>query len=546
MKRFFLLWSIFMVSIALAQTVDKKTTNKVIKPKLVIGIVVDQMRMEYLYRFESDFTENGFKRIMNNGFTFHNAHYNYMPTYTAPGHASVYTGTTPSTHGIVGNEWFSRSKEKDVYCTDDETVSILGNGDAKEGAMSPKNLLATTITDELKLGTNFKGKVIGMSLKDRGAILPAGHFANWAFWYSKTGSFISSTFYGTKLPEWVNQFNNEKKYMDYIMQGWNLSKPMATYNESDPDDSPYEGRLYGVEKPVFPYNLKAMYDKNDAGILRSTPFGNDILADFAMRAIAQEQLGQDEVTDFLTVSFSSTDYIGHNLGARSMELQDTYLRLDVTLANFLNYLDTKVGKDNYILFLTADHACAENGKFLHDNKYNVINIESKEIAKTIRKYSVDTYGEDLILDYSNFNVYFDKRKLALKNIALQDIKAKFKTYLMTQEQVKYVYTEEEIMNNSGADYYLNMIAKGYDPTQDGDLVILDKPGYIEYGAKGTSHGTPYAYDTHAPLLFYGWGIKKGESHEKKYITQIAPTLAQKLKVTFPNGTEGEVLEEIFK
>lgn len=516
------------------------------KPKLVIGIVVDQMRMEYLYRFESDFTENGFKRIMNNGFTFHNAHYNYMPTYTAPGHASVYTGTTPATHGIVGNEWFSRSKEKDVYCTDDETASLLGFGDAKEGAMSPKNLLATTITDELRLATNFKGKVIGMSLKDRGAILPAGHFANWAFWYSKTGNFISSSFYGTKLPEWVNQFNNEKKYMDYIMQGWNLSRPAATYNESDADDSPYEGKLYGVEKPVFPYNLKAMYDKNDAGILRSTPFGNDILADFAIRAIEKEQLGQDAITDFLTVSFSSTDYIGHNLGARSMELQDTYLRLDVTLANFMNYLDTTVGKDNYVLFLTADHACAENGKFLHDSKYNVINIESKEIAKGIRKFSVDTYGEDLILDYSNFNIHFDKKKLAAKNIALSDIKAKYKAYLMTQEQVKYVYSEEEIMANSGADYYLNMIAKGYDPNQDGDLVILDKPGYIEYGAKGTSHGTPYAYDTHAPLLFYGWGIKKGESHSKKYITQIAPTLAQKLKITFPNGTEGEVLEEIFK
>jgi len=547
MKKILFLFTVLTITFANAQKSAKKVVvHDIKKPKLVIGIVVDQMRMEYLYRFENDFSNNGFKRIMNNGFTFHNAHYNYMPTYTAPGHASIYTGTTPSTHGIVGNEWFSRSLGKDMYCTDDASVSTLGNGTINEGQMSPKNLQATTITDELKLGTNFKGKVIGMSLKDRGAILPAGHFANWAFWYSKTGSFISSTFYGDKLPEWVNQFNNEKKYMDYILQGWNLFKPVSVYNESDADDSPYEAKLYGSEKPIFPYNLKAMYDKNDAGILRSTPYGNDILADFAMRAIEKENLGKDDITDFLTVSFSSTDYVGHNLGPRSMELQDTYLRLDQTLADFLTYLDTNVGPNNYILFLTADHACAENGKFLHNSKYNVTNIESKEIRKAIEKFSMDTYGANLVLDYSNFNLFFDKSKLIEKGIELSKVKNDFKTFLLTQEHVKYVYTEEEIMSNSGADYYLNMISKGYDPTQDGDLVILDKPGYIEYGAVGTSHGTPYTYDTHAPLLFYGWGIKKGESHEKKLITQIAPTLAQKLKITFPNGTEATVLEELFK
>ncbi|MDI9310715.1 MAG: alkaline phosphatase family protein [Limnohabitans sp.] len=546
MRKYFLVAFTFSLLVNAQQKQLSKVVATPKKPKLVIGIVVDQMRMEYLYRFADDFSDKGFKRIMNNGFTFHNAHYNYMPTYTAPGHASIYTGTTPSTHGIVGNEWFSRKYSKDMYCTDDETVEMLGEGDKKEGAMSPKNLLSTTITDELRLGTNFKGKVIGLSLKDRGAILPAGHFANWAFWYSKTGNFISSTFYGLKLPDWVNQFNAEKKYMDYILKGWNLSRPVATYNESDADDSPYEAKLFGAEKPVFPYNLKAMYDKNDAGILRSTPYGNDILADFAMRAIEKEQLGSDDITDFLTVSFSSTDYIGHYLGARSMELQDTYLRLDDTLANFFNFLDAKVGKGNYLLFLTADHACAENGKFLHNSKYNVVNIETKEIRKAIEKFSTDTYGENIVLDYSNFNLFFDKKKLGEKNLDLQKVKQAFKDFLMTQEQVKRVYSEEEILANSGADYYLNMIAQGYDATQDGDLIILDKPGYIEYGAVGTSHGTPYAYDTHSPLLFYGWGIAKGESHSKRLITQIAPTLAQKLKITFPNSTEGNVLEELFK
>jgi predicted AlkP superfamily pyrophosphatase or phosphodiesterase len=514
------------------------------RPKLVVGIVVDQMKMEYLYRFQNDFSSNGFKRLMADGYTFQNMHYNYMPTYTAPGHASIYTGTTPATHGIVGNEWFSRKLGKEIYCTDDFSVITVGDGTKEEGAMSPKNLLTTTITDELRLATNFKGKVIGMSLKDRGAILPAGHFANWAFWYSKTGSFISSTFYGTTLPTWVTDFNAEKHYMPYINQGWNLLKPIETYNESLTDDNIYEGKLNGA-KPVFPYDLKAMYDaKGDAGILRATPFGNDLLAEFAKRAIEKEQLGNDAITDFLTVSFSSTDYVGHILGPRSIELQDTYLRLDATIADFLAYLDKAVGKGNYLLFLTADHAGAENAKFLNDNKYNVINVETKDIVKGMKKFSTDTFGEDLVLNYSNFNLFFDKEKIKTKGLDLSKVKQAFNDYLMTQDQIKRVYTEEEIMANTGNDYYLNCIANGYDASQNGDMVLLDKPGYIEYGATGTSHGTPYSYDTHVPLLFFGWNIKAGETHDRKVIIQIAPTIAQKIKVAFPNGTEGNVLNEV--
>ena len=534
MKKLFLL--LFFVVIANVQAQER--------PKLVVGIVVDQMKMEYLYRFSDDFSPNGFKRLMEKGFVFHNANFNYMPTYTGPGHAAIYTGTTPSVNGIVGNDWYNRKLGKSMYCTDDAAVKTVGDGTAKEGAMSPKNLLSTTITDELRLGTNFQGKVIGMSLKDRGAILPAGHFANWAFWYSGTGSFISSTFYGATLPDWVTEFNNEKNYMSYINKGWSLLKPAADYNESLPDDNPYEGKLYNSDKPVFPYNLKAMYDKHGAEVMRSTPFGNDLLADFAKKAIEKEALGKDNITDFLTVSFSSTDYVGHILGPRSMELQDTYLRLDLTIADFLNYLDKTVGKDNYLLFLTADHACAENAAHLRDNKYNVKNVPSKDISKAIKEFSTATFGENLVIEYSNFNVYFNKDVIKSKGLELAKVKQTFKDFLMTQEQVKRVYTEEEILASTGNDYYLNFINNGYDVSQNGDLVVLDKPGYIEYGATGTSHGTPYAYDTHAPLVFYGWKIKPGESFDKKEITQIAPTLAFKLKLELPNGTQSKVLTEI--
>lgn len=514
------------------------------RPKLVVGIVVDQMKMEYLYRFSDDFSPNGFKRMLDNGFSFSNMNYNYVPTYTAPGHASIYTGATPSTHGIMGNDWFVRSLGKYIYCTDDASVQTLVPGTEKEGAMSPKNLLSTTITDELRMATNFKGKVIGMSMKDRGAILPAGHFANWAFWYSKKGDFISSSFYGDKLPDWVAKFNQEKKYMEYINKGWNLLRPIETYNESTADDTPYEGRIDKTTKPVFPYDLSKIYKTTGADIMRSTPFANDLLADFAMKAIESESLGKDDITDFLTVSFSSTDYIGHICGPRSMEIQDTYLRLDLTIATFLDYLDKTVGKGNYLLFLTADHAVADNIYYLKEHKYDVTNDAAKNVFSLLKQFSIDTFGANLVLNYSNFNVYFDKNMIKEKGLELAKVKQSFKDYLMGLDQVKRVYTEEEVLNGNNGDYYLNFIFKGYDPKQNGDMVILFKTGYMENNETGTTHGSPNSYDTNVPMLFYGWNVPKGESFDKKYITELAPTLSKMLKITFPNGTESEVLEEV--
>lgn len=533
MKKYLAIFSLLVISNLQAQQ----------GPKLVVGIVVDQMKMEYLYRFQNDFSEHGFNRLMNNGYVFQNMHYNYMPTYTAPGHASIYTGTTPSMHGIVGNEWYHRILKKEVYCTDDESVTTLVPGTEKEGKMSPKNLQSSTITDELKLATNFKGKVIGISIKDRGAILPAGHFADWAFWYCKTGDFISSSFYGPKLPSWVQDFNIEKKYLPYINNGWDLLKPIDTYNESLSDVNPYEGKLYKNE-PNFPYNLKEMLSKNDPGIIRTTPFGNNLLADFAIKAIENEGLGKDAITDFLALSFSSTDYVGHTFGPRSIEIQDTYLRLDQTIADFLAYLDKNVGKNNYLVFLTADHAGAENVTYLKDNKYQVININRKDVENDLKAFSKTTFGEDLILNYDSFNVHFDNDAINKKGLDFSKIKQAFKEFLYTKEYVKRVYTEEEILTSSGKDTLLDFVAKGYDPTQNGELYFVYKPAYIEYSATGTSHGSPYTYDTHVPLLFYGWHVNKGETYDKKVITQIAPTVAQMLKITLPNSTESSVLLEV--
>ncbi len=516
------------------------------RPKLVVGIVVDQMKTEYLYRFSSDFGSGGFKRLTENGFTFYNAHFNYMPTYTGPGHASIYTGTTPRYHGIVGNDWFDKSVSKNRYCTDDADVSLLGDGEAAEGKMSPKNLKATTITDELKLSTNFRGKVIGMSMKDRGAILPAGHFADFAFWYSKTGAFISSSFYGKQLPDWASKFNTEKHFLKYVQKPWNTLKPMSEYDESLADENPYEGKIYKAEAAVFPYDLKSMYEKSGAQILRALPFGNDLLTDFAMAAIDSEQLGKDSHTDFLAISYSATDYMGHITGSRSIELQDTYLRLDASLEKLLKYLDEKVGKGQYLVFLTADHAGAENPVFLKDHKFDVENLNTKAFVKKLEAFGIETFGTDVILNCSNQNIFFDKEVLATKGISLNDVKNKVRDFVMKESWVMRVYTEEEILSSTGSDPYLQMIANGYDPKQNGELVILETPGTLGDHTTGTTHGSVFSYDTHVPVIFFGKGVRAGKSHDKCVITEIAPTVAQLIGISLPNATQAEILEALFK
>ncbi len=535
MKRFLL--------VVLFAVITKITAQE--KPKLVVGIVVDQMKMEYLYRFSNDFSKQGFKKLMSKGMVYHNMHFNYMPTYTAPGHASIYTGATPAIHGIVSNDWFNRSIGKSMYCTDDESVKTLVPGTDKEGMMSPKNLLTTTVTDELKMATNFKGKVIGLSLKDRGAILPAGHFADWAFWYAKTGDFISSSFYGQKLPDWLTAFNQEKRYNNYIEKGWSLLKPIEDYDESLPDDNAYEGRLDKTKAPVFPYDLKSLASRKGADILRTSPFGNDILTDLAVKTIEMESLGKDNNTDFLAISYSSTDYVGHTFGPRSIELQDTYLRLDLNIASLLSYLNKNVGQGKYVVFLTADHAAAENTTYLKDHKYEVGNLSSKDVSKELKEFSTQTYGDNLILNYSNHNVYFNRNIIKEKGLVLAQIKQSFKEFLMTRPEIRRVYTEEEILATTGADYYLQAIFMGYDPKQNGDLVILNKTGFLEYQSTGTTHGSPNSYDTNVPLIFYGWHIPNGEIHSRKVITQIAPSLCQILKIPFTNGTEANILRELF-
>jgi predicted AlkP superfamily pyrophosphatase or phosphodiesterase len=374
--------------------------------------------------------------------------------------------------------------------------------------------------------------------------LPAGHFANLALWWSKKGNFISSNFYGENLPEWVIQFNNEKHYDKYLTKGWNLLRPSDQYNESLPDVNKYEGKLNGRIEAKFPYDFSKEYSEYGPDVIKLTPFGNDLLLELAKSAIENEKMGQGSTTDFLTVSFSSTDYVGHVLGPRSMELQDTYLRLDSTIGEFLSYLDKKVGKNNYTIFLTADHACNENPNEMHDHGYLVRNLDNKAISKQLKQFSIKKYGVDLIEDYSNQNLFFNQDSIQSISRSMNDIKKEFVTYLESIDYIKRAYTEEDILLSSTTDPNLERIARGYDPKQNGQIVVLYNPGFMEYGYTGTTHGSSYGYDTHVPGLFFGHGIKHGYSHQKVEITSIAPTIAQLIGIAFPNSTEAVVLEEL--
>ena len=513
------------------------------KPKLVVGIVVDQMRNDYIERFWNHYSNDGFKRLVNDGFQFKNGHFNYVPTYTGPGHASVYTGTTPATHGIIGNNWFDKTVDASVYCAGDAHVKPVGTSD-KAGMMSPHRMTVTTIADENRLATQMRGKTIGIALKDRGAILPAGHTANAAYWFHgmNEGRWISSSFYMDTLPQWVVNFNNSGKAESYF-KPWNTLYPIETYVESGPDLNEFERGFKGKETATFPYDLQELRaDNNNFELLKAVAFGNDLTTDFAIAAIEGENLGQNEDTDFLTLSYSSTDYVGHNFGVNSKEIQDTYIRLDINIAQLLQYLDENVGKNEYIVFLTADHAAVDVPAYLNSLNIPAGYFDSKSLREGIDNLLQNEYGSnDLIKNISNNQLFFNHQLLNEMNINRDDFTQKISDYIMEQDNIHRVYTSKQIINGAYTKGMDALVKNGFNHKRSGDLIYVLEPAFISYPRTGSTHGSSYMYDTHVPMLFYGKGIKSGSSTRRSEIVDIAPTLAALLGISFPSGTTGEPL-----
>ena len=509
------------------------------RPKLVVGIVVDQMRWDYLYRYQKRYTDGGFKRLLGEGFSCENTMIPYVPSVTAIGHTCIYTGSVPSIHGIAGNNFVKDGKK--VYCTDDDSVKPVGTTSVA-ALMSPRNLWVSTIGDEMKIASNGRAKVVGVALKDRASILPAGHNPNGAFWFDdQTGCFITSSYYMDRLPKWVEAFNDKRLPKQYLSQKWNTLYPKNTYTESTTDENEYENGIREGVKATLPLNLPELYKKYGYGIIRNTPFGNSLTLDMAKAAIDGEQLGADDETDLLTVSCSSTDYIGHQVGTHAIETEDTYLRLDKAIADFLAYLDSKVGKGNYLVFLSADHGAMNNAAFLQDRRIPAGSWDASATAKKLNHVLAKEYPEagDIVKTVMNYQVFFNRDVIKSKQLDFDNIKQTVVNVQKEDPSVLYACDMAKASTESIPEEVKSRIINGYNRERSGDVVIILKPNFYAHGMKGTDHGAWNSYDTHIPLVFMGWGIKHGATTKQTFMTDIAPTIAAMLHVQAPNGCVGK-------
>ncbi|HMR84673.1 MAG TPA: alkaline phosphatase family protein [Niabella sp.] len=540
MKRLLFLFLFFLIVLpGFAQPVKR--------PKLVVGIVVDQMRWDYLYRYYDRYDNNGgFKRMLNEGFSCENTFINYIPSYTAIGHTTVFTGSVPAIHGIAGNNWIDQASGKNVYCTDDSTVQGVGST-SSAGKMSPRNLLATTVTDELRLATNFQSKVIGVSLKDRASILPAGHHPTGAYWFdAATGNFITSTWYMSELPKWASDFNARNEPEKLTSVPWTTIYPINTYKQSTADDVKWEGKFKGETTTAFPHNLAELY-KADKDVIRSSPFGNTITLNFAKAAIEGNNLGSGTATDFLTINCASTDYVGHKYGPNSIEIEDVYLRLDKELGAFYRYLDQKVGKGNYLVFLTADHGAAHAINFMKEYKMPAEFLELRTITNNLNRALKDEFGvEKIVLSNTNYQINFNKKIIKDNKLDYNAIKKASLQFLKEVPELQFVIDIENIGAEPVPEFIKQMTINGYNNKRSGTIQVIPYPAWFEGSpaGTGTTHGTWNPHDTHIPLVWMGWGIKPGKSNREVYMTDIAPTVAALLRIQMPNGCIGKAITEV--
>lgn len=544
MKRYFLL---FICSLVALSSIAKKRQQPD-KPRLVVGVVIDQMRWDYLYRYAAHYGTGGFRRLMDKGFNCQNTMINYLPSFTAPGHTCIYTGSVPSLHGIAANDWVDNATGRQMYCTQDDSVQLVGAPSAGKGSMSPANMLVTTVTDELRLATNFGAQVYGISIKDRGAILPAGHLANGAYWLDEsTGYFCTSTYYAKELPQWMQAFNNRKVPDSLMRQDWTLLRDPKDYTQSLPDNNKYEKGFKNDKAPVFPHKMTEYTGKDRYSTIKATPWGNQLTLEAAKACIGGNKLGSGSFTDFLCVSFSSTDYVGHQYAPNSMEVEDTYLRLDQQLADLLEYLDDQVGKGQYTLFLTADHGAAHNPQFLLDKNVPA-GFLSNKIKDSLNNHLKSLFGADgLVSHFTNYQVYLADKTIESSKLDREKVKAAVMSWLGARQEVSYVIDMQHPDATAVPEPVRTMAVNGYNKHRSGCIQVIPAPGWFEgYGKTGTTHGTWNPYDAHIPLLWYGAGITPGETHDLVHMTDIAATVAALLHIQMPNGCIGTPVRSIVK
>lgn len=522
------------------------------KPKLIIGIVVEQLRYDQLEKMRNRFAENGLRKLLNEGTYFQNASFQYLLTQAAPAHATIATGAEPSVHGITSDYWYVPLREELVYSTSDNSVNPVG-GSYEKGLHSPVNLQSSTFADELKMSTNRKAKVFSVGLKENPVIFSGGHASDGAFWYDDvTGTWMSSTYYIDSLPGWVSDFNAMKYPEVLLTNPWTLLKPKEIYTDCLPDTNIYEMGFNG--KNYFPYDLDKISSRNrsklgrDYSLLREIPMGNTFTTDFAIKLIEKEDLGKDDVTDFLSICYTATDYIGHRFGPSSLEMADAILRLDSDIEKFLKYINDSIGKRNILLFFTSAHGISEIPGVLESNRIPSGYFRQNQALQLLRSYLNAVYGEgSWIKGYSDKQVFLNRTLIEDAKLSLDDVQKKVSRFLVQFSGVATAYPYSAFEMNDYSSGNLKKIINNFNPQRSGDVIVTLNSGWVEKDDNYvTNHNSHYEYDSHVPLIWYGWAVNRANITRKVNMTDIAATLSSLCKVPVPNGCTGDPMFELFR
>jgi predicted AlkP superfamily pyrophosphatase or phosphodiesterase len=572
-RRTLALFLLFIVAVVSSGQRRNQPEAQSKRPRLVLLIVVDQFRYDYLERFGDLFVANGFKRLTRDGASWANSNYDHMPTYTAPGHGTMMTGAYPAETGIVGNEWPDRATGKKVTSVSDTTVKLLGGNNPGDTGSSPRRLMSSTVGDELRLITNDRSKVIGVSIKDRSAILPAGRHANAAYWFSVTsGTVVSSTYYFEQLPAWVANFNNNHRAAQYFKKTWDRLLPDESeyIKRAGPDSPKWEVVTATGDTNAFPHTItggSSTPDGNFYAAFDHSPFSNELLLNFAEEAITNEQLGQDDDTDVLTVSFSANDYVGHRYGPYSQEVMDVTLRLDRQIASLLDFVQSKVGLGNTLIAFTADHGVSPIPEHaaalgLGGARINTVNLIAAIREAISARYNPEKKSPDPTADYiykfddngvtrngfMNGNIYFNYDALARDRVNLEEISQVVGTAALKVSGIARYFTRAQMLRGATSitDPIERRALHGFYPSRSGDVVLIPEPYKYLGDTLAATHGSPYAYDTNVPTIIMGAGVTPGRYLEPASPADIAPTLCALLRITPPTNATGRVLIEALK
>lgn len=520
------------------------------EPSLVVVISIDQFRYDYLTRFRDHFGPGGFNLLLDDGASFTNATFKHASNRTGPGHAALLTGSYANDNGIIANSWYDVVNRKSVYCVQDDSAAVVG---AVGNGRSPKNLIGTTFGDALRMHTSFRSKVISVSNKDRGALLMGGKLANGSFWMEES-VFVSSSYYMSDLPGWVKDFNSSGMVNSYFGRMWEKSLPEEAYASLDADDVPYESGRNGLGV-AFPHPVTgddaSRITRSYYYALLTSPFGNEILAEFAKVAIKGEDLGKRGVPDLLCISFSANDYVGHAFGPHSHEVLDITVQTDRVLADMFGFLDKYIGLRNCIIVLTSDHGVAPIPEYLRKNHHHSENgrigdarigdYAASALDKAFGSLKKAAKWHDRIVDN---NIYLNPDALGEKKITVDAAAQVMAADLATRPEIAAVFTRREMAELAPSSSIEMRMKHSFHHTRSGDVVLALKPYYIyDSWDAGTNHGQPYDYDAHVPVILVGERVRRGTYNGEASPVDIGPTLSALLGIDFPAGRSGKVLVE---